>query len=223
MTRIFLALISFVCLLASSGELYAITKQYRKKLSCRYAAADPKELAKELIDLGDQGWSQNRGNPKVLVAKAAESFPEFKSKLDKAVYFFKAERPSLYGPNTKSIDSSLSKTSRKGVKGKKPRQIFDYLRATIIVDQVETLYSMLGYFATEYHIAKVKDYIHDPKGNGYRAVHFSLKLDSGHIAEVQLHLRPLWEIKSKADEIYRQVRELELQSKLLEENVNDLA
>ena len=66
-------------------------------------------------------------------------------------------------------------------------QIMDILAVRVLVDTVEQCYSALGkIFSIFKPLGNFKDYIANPKENGYQSIHTSILLDSGDPIEVQI-------------------------------------
>lgn len=66
-------------------------------------------------------------------------------------------------------------------------QIMDILAVRILVDTVEECYTALGKVFTLYKpLGNFKDYIANPKENGYQSLHTAIVLDNGDPVEVQI-------------------------------------
>ncbi len=85
----------------------------------------------------------------------------------------------------KSIYSLYQKLLRKG---KDINKIYDLIALRIIVHDVADCYSALGIIHKKWTPLKgrVKDYIAQPKPNGYQSLHTSVFTDFGKIAEIQI-------------------------------------
>lgn len=69
----------------------------------------------------------------------------------------------------------------------KLNQIMDILAVRILVDRVEECYAALGkVFTTFKPLGNFKDYIANPKENGYQSLHTAIVLDNGDPVEVQI-------------------------------------
>ena len=89
----------------------------------------------------------------------------------------------IYGRN-----DYLKNIAEKGeFKENRLHQIMDILAVRIIVDSVEQCYSALGKVFTLYKpLGNFKDYIANPKENGYQSLHTAIILDNGDPVEVQI-------------------------------------
>ena len=89
----------------------------------------------------------------------------------------------IYGRN-----DYLKNIAEKGeFKENRLHQIMDILAVRIIVDTVEQCYSALGKVFTLYKpLGNFKDYIANPKENGYQSLHTAIILDNGDPVEVQI-------------------------------------
>jgi GTP diphosphokinase / guanosine-3',5'-bis(diphosphate) 3'-diphosphatase len=85
----------------------------------------------------------------------------------------------------KSIFSIYQKLLRKG---KDINKIYDLIALRIIVDDVADCYSAMGVLHKKWTPLKgrVKDYIAQPKPNGYKSLHTSVFTDFSKIAEIQI-------------------------------------
>lgn len=89
----------------------------------------------------------------------------------------------IYGRN-----DYLKKLSEKeNFKENRLKQIMDILAVRILVDSVEECYSALGKVFTLFKpLGNFKDYIANPKDNGYQSIHTAIILDNGDPVEVQI-------------------------------------
>ena len=76
-------------------------------------------------------------------------------------------------------------------------QITDLARATIVANDIEGIVTAYEILQRETDVVKVKNHFKTPKASGYRDLNLLVKLpQSGMIAEVQLHLQSIAEIKN---------------------------
>lgn len=89
----------------------------------------------------------------------------------------------IYGRN-----NYLKKLADKGdFKENRLNQIMDILAVRILVDTVEQCYSALGKVFTIFKpLGNFKDYIANPKENGYQSLHTAVILDNGDPVEIQI-------------------------------------
>jgi len=90
----------------------------------------------------------------------------------------------------KSIYSIYQKLLRKG---KDINKIYDLIALRIIVDDVADCYSVMGIIHKRWSPLKgrVKDYIAQPKPNGYQSLHTSVFTDFGKVAEIQIRTKKM--------------------------------
>lgn len=89
----------------------------------------------------------------------------------------------IYGRNNYLIKLS----EKENFKENKLKQIMDILAVRILVDSVEECYSALGKVFTLFKpLGNFKDYIANPKDNGYQSLHTAIILDNGDPVEVQI-------------------------------------
>lgn len=92
----------------------------------------------------------------------------------------------------KSVYSLYKKLDR--VEGDIHR-IYDLIALRIIVDDLSTCYLVLGELHTLYtpQFDRIKDYVSQPKPNGYQSLHTTVQTSSGQIIEFQVRTREMHE------------------------------
>lgn len=72
-------------------------------------------------------------------------------------------------------------------------QIYDILAMRVIVDTVEECYAVLGRIHSIYKpiTGRVKDYIANPKPNGYKSLHTTIIVENQHPLEVQIRTKEM--------------------------------
>ena len=72
-------------------------------------------------------------------------------------------------------------------------QIYDILAMRVIVDTVEECYAVLGRIHSIYKpiTGRVKDYIANPKPNGYKSLHTTIIVENQHPLEVQIRTKQM--------------------------------
>jgi ppGpp synthetase/RelA/SpoT-type nucleotidyltranferase len=90
-------------------------------------------------------------------------------------------------------------------------QITDLARASIIADDIESLVGAYESLEREAQVIQVKNRFKTPKASGYRDLNLLVRLPhSGLIAEVQLHLRAIAEVKSGPEhDLYEIIQSVE--------------
>ncbi|RJQ34170.1 bifunctional (p)ppGpp synthetase/guanosine-3',5'-bis(diphosphate) 3'-pyrophosphohydrolase [Candidatus Parcubacteria bacterium] len=90
----------------------------------------------------------------------------------------------------KGIYSLYQKLLRKG---KDINKVYDLIALRIIVDDVADCYSVMGMIHKRWSPLKgrVKDYIAQPKPNGYQSLHTSVFTDFGKVAEIQIRTKKM--------------------------------
>lgn len=183
--------------------------------SCRSPLSDPSFSGPPS---SGSGISQTSSDLDVLYGQAEYVSRPFFQFVDKIAQNTGSE--SIFGPlkRRERLLAKLSKTE--GISAK----VFDLVRAAIVctsIDKVYTALDLLKYaFETDSNVefVRVRDRFQNPKESGYRDLQVLVRVKyidpagqpQSHIAEVQVHLRALFDIKKKeADKLYRQMRELE--------------
>lgn len=88
------------------------------------------------------------------------------------------------------------------------RYLKDVLRGSLVYDDMESLYNGLKTLTEDAKILQVKDRFSKPQ-NGYRDLQIFVEEPNGVIAEVQLHVREIYDAKQVQTPIYNKSRELE--------------
>jgi GTP pyrophosphokinase len=72
-------------------------------------------------------------------------------------------------------------------------QIYDLVALRIIVESIEQCYKVLGIIHEIYKplVGRIKDYIAQPKPNGYQSLHTTVFTDKGQIVEIQIRTREM--------------------------------
>lgn len=114
-----------------------------------------------------------------------------------------------YFAGTKSRQRALEKVELE-LDGKAER-ITDLARATIVANDVASLVTAYETLSREATVVKVKNRFKNPAESGYRDLNVLVQLPkTGIIAEVQLHLAAIAQVKSGAEhELYEQIQIIE--------------
>ena len=100
----------------------------------------------------------------------------------------------------------------------------DIARATIVADDVGSLMSAYNAIVAQAEIVQIKNRFANPKASGYRDLNLLVKLpQSKMIAEVQLHLNQIAEIKSGPEHhVYEQIQQIELHAQMQHRPVSEI-
>ncbi len=100
----------------------------------------------------------------------------------------------------------------------------DIARATIVADDVGSLMNAYKAIVAQAEVVQIKNRFANPKASGYRDLNLLVKLpQSQMVAEVQLHLNKIAEIKSGPEHhVYEQIQQIELQAQLQHRSVSEL-
>lgn len=103
----------------------------------------------------------------------------------------KVRYSKVYG-RTKEIYSLYKKLLRKG---RDINNIYDFIALRIIVDDVEDCYKALGLIHQKWQpvVGRIKDYIAQPKPNGYQSLHTTIFDDQRNIIEIQIRTQEMHE------------------------------
>ncbi|MCL1049375.1 RelA/SpoT domain-containing protein [Shewanella abyssi] len=90
-------------------------------------------------------------------------------------------------------------------------QLTDLVRASIVSKDINNLMQAFALVKSDSQIVQVKNRFSDPKDSGYRDLNLLVKLpESQMIAEIQLHLADIAEIKSGDEHlVYQQVQQIQ--------------
>lgn len=107
----------------------------------------------------------------------------------------------------KTLYSLYNKLLRKG---KDINKIYDLIALRIVVKDIADCYNVLGIIHKKWTPLKgrVKDYIAQPKPNGYKSLHTSVFTDFGKIAEIQIRTIEMDEISEYGVAAHSQYKEI---------------
>ncbi|MCL1056864.1 RelA/SpoT domain-containing protein [Shewanella gelidimarina] len=102
-------------------------------------------------------------------------------------------------------------------------QLTDLVRASIVSNDIENLMQAFALVKADSQIIKVKNRFAEPKDSGYRDLNLLVRLpESQMIAEIQLHLSDIAEIKSGDEhEVYQQVQSLQANAQQQQRTLSD--
>ena len=88
--------------------------------------------------------------------------------------------------------------------------ITDLARSSIEFDRLEDVYKALDHLGEDFNVLRVKDRFKTPTAEGYRDLLVNVETSSGHVAEIQLHLKPVLDVKNGVGHaLYEEVRAIE--------------
>lgn len=116
-------------------------------------------------------------------------------------------------PEVKSYPRAAAKVANKF--NGDARKITDLARASVVTDSIESLMQAYTVLSERTQVVQQKNRFAEPKASGYRDLNMLVRLPkSGMIAEVQLHLHDIAEIKSGPEhQVYQQVQGIEANAK----------
>ncbi|WP_394205778.1 RelA/SpoT domain-containing protein [Shewanella waksmanii] len=119
----------------------------------------------------------------------------------------------IISPDIKSYARAQQKISNKF--DGDASQLTDIVRASVVSHNIADLVSVYEGLSHKAKIVQVKNRFAAPKESGYRDINLLVKLpDSNMIAEVQLHLAAIAEIKSGDEHlVYEQIQQIEQRAK----------
>ncbi|MEL6911863.1 MAG: hypothetical protein AAFO85_16925 [Cyanobacteria bacterium J06598_4] len=92
-------------------------------------------------------------------------------------------------------------------------RITDLVRSSVIFETESQVTEALDIIRQDMNVIRVKDRFQSPV-NGYRDVLLNIRMPNGHIAEMQLHLRSILDVKYKfGDKLYNEIRTIEADAK----------
>ncbi len=87
--------------------------------------------------------------------------------------------------------------------------ITDFVRSSIQFDDLDSVYRALGQLeAKGVKIVRINDRFARPLDSGYRDIILGVEMPSGHVAEMQLHVRSILAVKEENHLLYEQVRSI---------------
>ena len=112
-------------------------------------------------------------------------------------------------PDVKSYQRAAEKVATKF--NGDASQITDLARASIVSNSISELMQSYYALSEQAQVVKQKNRFAEPKASGYRDLNLLVRLpESGMIAEVQLHLKDIADIKSGPEhKVYEQVQQIE--------------
>ncbi|WP_028117247.1 RelA/SpoT domain-containing protein [Ferrimonas senticii] len=120
-------------------------------------------------------------------------------------------------PAVKSKQRAQAKLT--GKLANQPQHLTDLARVSLVATDIDGVLKAYQYLSKQVEVIRVKNRFASPKANGYRDINMVVRLpQTGHIAEVQLHLESIAAIKNGEEhQIYQQIQQLERQAEPLSE------
>lgn len=135
---------------------------------------------------------------------AKEAEPFFVEKVEKTAKMFNA---TIDIAQLKKRHRTIEKAFREH--DKDFSKVRDIVRGTLIFEKLEDIADAYHYYLNKHYVGNIKNYFLTPKETGYRSVQFSFVLPNGHVAELQFHLKDMYEAKKQSTPIYKRIREIE--------------
>lgn len=117
-------------------------------------------------------------------------------------------------PGATSSVAPLKGRERAGEKvasdyGGKTESLVDIARASVVCQTIEQVVDCFNFASQEFEVVRVKNRFANPAG-GYRDLNLNVKLDGGYVAELQIHLQAIIDVKNAdGHKIYEDVRKIE--------------
>lgn len=211
MTKLFRTFFIFLLLLSSRATVASAldindTKTDRSNYSARQVQSHDLQglyaLSSQTFDIPVQ-TSNNLAN---LYSQAHEAQAEL-SQLLKQIAAQSQARVII--PEVKSYQRAADKVATKF--NGDASQITDLARASIVTDSIQDLMQAYQTLNEHTQVVKQKNRFAEPKASGYRDLNLLVRLpESGMIAEVQLHLQDIADIKSGPEhKVYEKVQMIE--------------
>ncbi|BDM65679.1 GTP pyrophosphokinase [Shewanella sp. NFH-SH190041] len=104
------------------------------------------------------------------------------------------------------------------------RQLTDLVRGTLVADSISDLMQSYDFLQQQGEILQLKNRFASPKHSGYRDLNLLVRLpQSGMVAEIQLHLRKIADIKSGVEhQVYQQVQAIEFGARRASRELTEL-
>lgn len=163
-------------------------------------------LSSQTFDAPRQAW--NNLDDLYAIADAAQS--ELGTLLH---HIAQQSQSQLILPEVKSYPRAAEKVAHKF--NGDASQITDLARATLVSDSIHDLMHAYHALNEQAQVVKQKNRFAEPKASGYRDLNLLVRLpETGMIAEVQLHLKDIADIKSGPEhKVYEQVQQIEAKAK----------
>jgi type VI secretion system secreted protein VgrG len=114
----------------------------------------------------------------------------------------------MYPPGLKGRERSMEKIAADY--GGDPSQLLDVSRASIVFDNMEDIKKARELLGENVEIVREKDRFSKPAPGGYRDMMLNVRVDPGHVCEIQLHSNQILEVKSgEGHAIYEEMRTIE--------------
>ncbi len=216
MNKLFRTLFIFMVLLTTRSGLAATYENNIKHDDARHNAAFKQTFSKDLHGLNTIPSStsskiyQHYQDFDLLYAQADSAQIELAELLSS---LGDSDGYQLLIPEVKSRQRALWKVQNKF--NGDASQLTDLARASIIADNIHNLMIAFELLSERGVIVQVKNRFAEPKSSGYRDLNLLVRLPKTQmIAEVQLHLEKIAEIKSGDEhQIYEVVQQIEAQAK----------
>ncbi len=131
----------------------------------------------------------------------------------------------------KQPDSAISKLNKKGLpltSAEAQRSLNDILGVRTVARFIDDAYKIYAYIASRYDILAIKDYIKNPKPNGYRSLHLIIKVPYGEESKpIEVQIRTIsqdaWASLEHKMKYKKEVKHIELITSELKRCADELA
>ena len=179
------------------------------------------DLASNNVDMGMPSGRRvyhTLNNIEDLERAASESKPDLDNFLKSSVDGI--DGAEVYGSRAKERESIQSKFE---YQGRQPNQVSDWLGGRIMVDNWQAMQDVIERIKQNGDVRIVDDFMNEPKGGGYRAVHVQIMGSNGLSAEVQIQPREMTAAGEEAHKIYSKWRRREVSAEELPQMEADQA
>jgi GTP pyrophosphokinase len=173
-----------------SREVLEIYTPIANRLGMGEIKGEMEDLAFKYLYPKEYDWVQQIMNTKVR--ERGVQISHLIEKAEKILKNAQINSPQIHG-RVKRLFSLYKKLQKHK---KDINRVYDLIAVRIIVNDVEDCYAALGIIHQHWHPMpnRIKDYIAQPKPNGYRSLHTTVFCDDGSVAEIQIRTQEMHEL-----------------------------